>query len=253
MAKIHADPAQIEQMILYLATVVGMARPKAESLELHTAAMNNYVRLVVCIPPVELAGQEGGRGDRAGVNAQEETVPLELSLAHAIAAEYDGLLTAVDGVFGEGFQILLPAWHEPQTVPAHEETPCTLLLIESRDSVRMQLHNFFESAGFNLLEASDRDEALALLEIHSVGEGGQDQHSKGEATPLEANPAEGLVPLAEGVHVDLVLGDRASTQGIDQVPVILLDQPQVQAMTQKDLLAYVRSRLAQRFTFSASA
>ena len=241
LARIHADPVQIEQMILYLATVVGMAHPHAEKLELQTTAVDQHVRLTVCIPPGELpetlsARTVPGPGD--------EVVPLELSLAHGIATEYDGLLTAAEPAAGEGFQVLLPAWQEPQVAQALEEEPGTLLLIESRESVRRQLHNFFESAGFNLLEASDRDEALALLEIHSPG-------LETDSTPLA--DALDMAAATEEVHVDLVLGDLASTKGILQVPVILLDQPQVQAMTQNDLLAFVRSQLAQRITFSASA
>jgi response regulator RpfG family c-di-GMP phosphodiesterase len=42
----------------------------------------------------------------------------------------------------------------------------TILLVDGRDRVRAQLHKFFESAGYNLLEASDREEASALGQVH---------------------------------------------------------------------------------------
>ena len=38
--------------------------------------------------------------------------------------------------------------------------------MDGRDRVRAQLHKFFESAGYNLLEASDREEASALGQVH---------------------------------------------------------------------------------------
>ena len=42
----------------------------------------------------------------------------------------------------------------------------TVLLVDYRERVRAQLHNFFEAEGYNLLEAVDEQEALALGEMH---------------------------------------------------------------------------------------
>jgi DNA-binding response OmpR family regulator len=42
----------------------------------------------------------------------------------------------------------------------------SILLIEERAPVRAQLHNFFEANGYNLIEASDAAEAIALGEVH---------------------------------------------------------------------------------------
>jgi CheY-like chemotaxis protein len=56
---------------------------------------------------------------------------------------------------------VLPSESAPHAVQA-----CTVLLVDARDRVRAQLHKFFESAGYNLLEASDPEEALALGQVH---------------------------------------------------------------------------------------
>jgi hypothetical protein len=39
-------------------------------------------------------------------------------------------------------------------------------LVDNRERVRAQLHNFFESVGYNLLEAGDPEEAVALGLVH---------------------------------------------------------------------------------------
>jgi DNA-binding response OmpR family regulator len=42
----------------------------------------------------------------------------------------------------------------------------SILLVDPRDHVRLQLHNFFEANGYNLLEAADFDEAAAIAQMH---------------------------------------------------------------------------------------
>jgi CheY-like chemotaxis protein len=54
-------------------------------------------------------------------------------------------------------------------LPNTPETPgvaLTILLVDGRSPVRAELHNFFEAAGYNLLEAADAGEAVALGEMH---------------------------------------------------------------------------------------
>ena len=41
-----------------------------------------------------------------------------------------------------------------------------ILLVEDRDRIRLRLHNFFEASGYNLLEAADAAEALAVAQMH---------------------------------------------------------------------------------------
>src|SRR5262249_28654631 len=109
-----------------------------------------------------------------------------------------------------------------------------------RESVRRQLHNFFEAAGYNLLEAENREEAVTLLEIHGCADS-----VTAETPGTELN----YRPLA----IDLVIGGASTTQGIGQVPVILTDVEPGQAMSQKLLLEKVRTQLSPELTFSVSA
>jgi CheY-like chemotaxis protein len=53
----------------------------------------------------------------------------------------------------------------PAASQEHNGVP-SVLLVDYRERVRAQLHNFFETAGYNLLEAVDDQEALALGEVH---------------------------------------------------------------------------------------
>ena len=53
----------------------------------------------------------------------------------------------------------------PQPEIASTDAP-SLLIVDYRDRVRSQLHTFFEHAGYNVIEAADRGEALALAQIH---------------------------------------------------------------------------------------
>ena len=94
---------------------------------------------------------------------------LAMSVAHSIAAEHGGYLTARAVPEGTRIELLLPRVNEESLAP--EASPGagqarTILLVDGRDRVRAHLHKFFESAGYNLLEASDREQALALGQVH---------------------------------------------------------------------------------------
>ena len=89
----------------------------------------------------------------------------------------------------------------------------TLLLVEPREGVRAQLHNFFEANGYNLLEAADDEQAETLAELQ---------------------------------HVDLLIGAHRPIEGI---PLVEIAAP----YTQRALLEQVRAALPPILTSSASA
>jgi CheY-like chemotaxis protein len=94
---------------------------------------------------------------------------LALSVAHSIAAEHGGYLTARALPEGTRIELLVPRVNDESLLsePADGAGQArTILLVDGRDRVRAQLHKFFESAGYNLLEASDREEASALGQVH---------------------------------------------------------------------------------------
>jgi CheY-like chemotaxis protein len=100
---------------------------------------------------------------------------LALAVAHSIVQEHGGFLTALAVGRGECtlIEMLLPVSaadvHERKgALPAlgRVPAPISVLLVDPREEVRAELHNFFEAAGFNLLEAADADEAAALAQMH---------------------------------------------------------------------------------------
>ncbi len=169
--RIKADPSQIEQILM--------------SLVLHACAMiPSGGRLVIQTTRVE-APQNGALASFAACllsygaaepNPDHLFDPggcgpdsLALSVAHSIAAEHGGYLTARAASDGTLLELLLPRLHEEAAISAPQigaGDARTILLVDRRDRVRAQLHKFFESAGYNLLEAADPEEALALAQVH---------------------------------------------------------------------------------------
>jgi DNA-binding response OmpR family regulator len=133
---------------------------------------------------------------------------------------------------GTRIEMLLPRVKEDLLLAPTPNTgrAPTLLLIDSRDRVRAQLHNFFESAGYNMIEACDRSEALALGEMH-----------EGSLDMLIAEPAD-----AKAILEDL----RATHPAV--ASLLMVDTPEAssseirQPFTQRVLLERVVALLASR-------
>ncbi len=104
------------------------------------------------------------------VAAQEHS--LALPVAHAIVRDHGGYLTAQAMHGGlTRLELLLPRVSEQSLLgsalgSAGAATACSVLLVESREGIRAQLHNFFESSGYNLLEAADVSEAVTLGQMY---------------------------------------------------------------------------------------
>jgi len=169
--KVKIDVNQIEQMIMNLVLHSCSAMPEGGQLVIETASveapsqgrMCNFILLAVAHsgnePEIEKLFEPVSTGDER----------LALSIAHSIVTEHDGYVSAHrTGEGGCRFEVLLPRWSEPVLLPRHAESgdAPSLLLVDDRDRVRLQLHNFFEAHGYNLLEASDEEEALALGQVH---------------------------------------------------------------------------------------
>ncbi len=95
---------------------------------------------------------------------------LELAMVHSVAAECGGYVSARSGPDGGSrIEMLVPRVNDQALLAAQGESPGaarTILLVDERRPVRAELHNFFEAAGYNLLEAADAGEAVALGEMH---------------------------------------------------------------------------------------
>jgi len=176
--KVMADSAQLEQMVMNLAVHSCGAMRDGGRLLVETANVllpkGEFVRLnVTQLPhlieqPQDLEKAQGG----STVNLEalfdpSEQENLGLSVARVIAVEHGGYLSA-QPVEDNGvrFEVLLPQWSEPVAIHRAESfTPPSVILIDPSEPVRRHLHNFFETNGYNLLEAADADEAHSLCEM----------------------------------------------------------------------------------------
>ncbi len=169
--RIKADPSQLEQVIMNLVLHACAVIPEGGRLLIQTSqteAPQNGALASFAVFRLTYAATEPDPDhlfDPAGSGADG----LALSAAHSIVAEHGGYLTARAIPEGARIELLLPRVNEEllQTEPAPGAGQArTILLVDGRDRVRAQLHKFFESAGYNLLEAADREEASALGQVH---------------------------------------------------------------------------------------
>ena len=168
--KIRVDAAQMEQAIMNLVLHACALMPEGGQLRIETGnaelprldSMASYVTLNIAHtgeePDLEKLFEPSSIAEHG----------LALAMVHGIITEHAGYISAQATSRGCRFELLLPratetlaagAGGEPRGVP-------TVLLVDYRERVRVQLHNFFEAEGYNLLEAVDDQEALALGEVH---------------------------------------------------------------------------------------
>ena len=169
--RIKADPAQLEQVIMNLVLHACAVVPEAGRLLIQTSRTEAPQRGALAsftVFRLTYAATESDL-DRLFDPAGSGRNSLALSVAHSIVAEHGGYLTACAVPEGTRIEFLLPRVSEEslmsEAAPGAGQTR-TILLVDGRDRVRAQLHKFFESAGYNLLEASDREEACALGQVH---------------------------------------------------------------------------------------
>jgi two-component system cell cycle sensor histidine kinase/response regulator CckA len=171
--RIKVDPEQIEQAIMTLvmhacATMASGGRLLIETGNTEIPVQGQtagYALLAITYTGQEADPEKLFEPLAAGVGG------LALSTVHTIVVEHGGFVSAqatADG--GCRFELLLPR-QTGQALPPQPVTgrPSNILLVEDRDRIRFQLHNFFEANGYNLLEATDSTEAVAIGQMHESG------------------------------------------------------------------------------------
>ena len=169
--RVQGDPAQIEQAIMSLVLHACATMASGGRLLIETgcvdAPVDGGVRPYTLVA-VTYTGQEPDP-ERLfePSSAAEET--LALSAVHSIAVEHDGFVSA-QATAGGGcrFELLLPRTAGPvlPLLPAPDAAPQSILLAGGSELVRVQLQNFFEANGYQVLEGSAGAEALAVAEMH---------------------------------------------------------------------------------------
>jgi two-component system cell cycle sensor histidine kinase/response regulator CckA len=185
----HADPAQLEQILNNLAANAVEAMPDGGTLTVETFEVD--------LPSDRIDGEEREfyvalAVRDTGIGMDKEVAEhlfepffstkgaglgtgLGLAIVRTLVTDLGGSIQ-VESAPGGGsvFTVYLPrakAAQPASDAPAALAPPFpasgtqTILLVEDNESVRKLLHNYFESHGYNLLEAADGNEALAIARL----------------------------------------------------------------------------------------
>jgi PAS domain S-box-containing protein len=189
LARVKADPNQIEQILMNLAVNARDAMPHGGSLRLETANVRVDEKLAqqhTGLRPgdyVLLAVTDTGSGMDLKVQARVfepffttkekgKGTGLGLATVYGIVKQSEGYIS-VESAPGQGttFHIYLPRVETPATpAPAPSETPAsttgseTILLVEDEESVRRLARAFLENRGYKVLEARDGAHAVEICE-----------------------------------------------------------------------------------------
>ena len=168
--KVRADAAQLEHAIMSLVLHACAMMPEGGQLRIETGktdlprfdSVASYATL-----NISHTGQEPDL-EKLFEPASIAEDGLALAMVHGIVAEHGGYISAQPSALGYRFEMLLPLASEalPADASLEPRDVASVLLVDYRERVRAQLHNFFEAEGYNLLEAADDQEALALGEVH---------------------------------------------------------------------------------------
>jgi two-component system cell cycle sensor histidine kinase/response regulator CckA len=179
---VRSDRSRVKQALLNLALNARDAMPSGGELRISTAAIDieaetpqgrqyrpgRYARLCVA---------DNGKGmDKATLarifepffttRAAGEGTGLGLAIVHSIVVQSGGYITATsEPGRGTTFEILLPAMGTFQgslEERSAEGSPVTVLLVEDENKIRRLMHGYLEREGFQLLEASNAEEAEAI-------------------------------------------------------------------------------------------
>src|SRR5579862_7113502 len=168
--RVKADAGQMEQVIMSLVLHACATMPEGGRILIETGNaelplrghMHPYAMLAVTYTGAE------PDPDRMFEPSSTGEAGLALSVAHSLVIEHAGHLSAQRTASGGcRFEMLLPRWTGTPLLPRPDRGgPPAILFLDDRDHIRLQLHNFFEANGYNLLEAADLNEALAVSEVH---------------------------------------------------------------------------------------
>jgi CheY-like chemotaxis protein len=189
LARVKADPGQIEQVLLNLAVNARDAMPRGGTLSIKTENVlmdDELVRKYVSVAPgphVMLRVSDTGHGMNADTQARAfepffttkesgKGTGLGLATVYGIVKQSGGNIWLYSEL-GKGttFKIFLPRVDDTaadqeilsrqQPVPGGTET---LLLVEDEEQVRLIIREALEKQGYNVLSAANGEEALLLAE-----------------------------------------------------------------------------------------
>jgi hypothetical protein len=179
--KVNADEGQFEQLLMNLTMHAGRMSAAGSEVRIETGTPDIKPRI-----DASLSAEASPGGSATGyvrlafsyAPATESDAPFDpipqddesmaLSVAHNIVTEHNGFFSVRRSPGTRCLEVLLPRWVEEHEAAGAILTPSqtrTVLLIEPRELVRSELHKFFEANGFNLIEATNINEAITLAEF----------------------------------------------------------------------------------------
>ena len=192
ISPVKADPGQIEQVLVNLVVNARDALPQGGVLSVETESVefNESVagRHAVPIPPGEyvmLAVADNGCGMDAETQShifepffttkeQGKGTGLGLATVYGIVKQSGGFIWVYsEPGQGSTFKVYLPAVRDAapsgKSVPKELRPaggPETVLLVEDEDALRFMVREVLSAAGYNVLEATEGDEALKIARRH---------------------------------------------------------------------------------------
>ncbi len=187
---VHADPAQIEQVIMNLAVNARDAMPRGGRLTIQTKNAELDEEFTErpsqrTAPYVMLAVTDTGTGiDKETLakifdpffttKEQGKGTGLGLSTVYGIVKQSDGHVFVYSEV-GKGttFKIFLPrvdahAQQEGEVPPpAHATGTETVLVVEDEETLSVLTQRILRNAGYTVLSAANGEEALRVIETHT--------------------------------------------------------------------------------------
>ena len=190
----QADPGQLEQVVINLATNARDAMPAGGKLTIATANVDlgeAYVDRRMVVPPgryVQLMVSDTGSGMDKETQShvfepffttkeQGKGTGLGLATVYGIVKQSGGnILVYSELGHGTTFKVYLPivegAAEGPRHVERSEELPRgseTILVVEDDSSLREVTCEFLQNTGYVVMSAGSPEEALRLAECHSGG------------------------------------------------------------------------------------
>lgn len=169
---VHADPGQIERVIVNLAVNAGNAMPHGGRLTIETRdAAEGSVELIVSDTGVGMDDETLSQIFEPFFTTRDEGVGLGLASVYGIVHQSGGEVT-VESTPGAGsvFTVRLPSVLEPAAELAPASAPDarpgseTILLVEDERVVRDLTRRVLERQGYTVLACGDGEEAVTLAE-----------------------------------------------------------------------------------------
>ena len=250
LRQVKADPGQIQQILMNLAVNARDAMPQGGTLTIETKNVTLDEAYCQTHPGARIGEFALLTVTDTGTGMDEKTkahifepffttkevgkgTGLGLAMVFGITKQSGGYVD-VDSALGRGttFSVYLPHATEPVELPHHEPIVSpkgkeTLLLVEDDTSLRMLAQRILLSSGYNVLTASDGQDAIRLSEGHK---GPIDLLVSDVVMPHLAGGklAEKLAELRPGVKVLFLSGytdDAVLRHGVSQAEFAFLQKP----------------------------